>query len=168
MRVLVTAASKHGSTTEIARTIGWTLEDAGIRTRILEPDEVRDVGWFDAAVIGSAVYAGRWLESARDFVERTAPGLAGKPVWLFSSGPLGNPPEPATEPADVPAVMAATGAREHRTFAGVLYRSRLGFVERAVSTTAGAAEGDFRAWNEIKAWAVQIATTLLATEASRT
>ena len=40
MNVLVTAASRHGSTMEIARIIGGILQDAGIDADINEPDSV--------------------------------------------------------------------------------------------------------------------------------
>lgn len=40
MRVLVTAASRHGSTAEIASTIGRLLADARIDTDVVEPERV--------------------------------------------------------------------------------------------------------------------------------
>jgi menaquinone-dependent protoporphyrinogen oxidase len=43
---------------------------------------------------------------------------------LFSSGPVGDPPKPAEVPVDVGAIVAATGARDHRIFAGSLDRHR--------------------------------------------
>jgi menaquinone-dependent protoporphyrinogen oxidase len=65
-------------------------------------------------VLGSAVYAGHWLKPARDLVARCGPALAARPVWLFSSGPVGDPPKPEEDPVDVAEVLAATSAREHR------------------------------------------------------
>ncbi len=58
------------------------------------------------------------------------------------------------------ALVAATGAREHRVFAGRLDRHRLGFAERAVTLALRAPEGDFRDWAAIEAWAAEIAETL--------
>jgi len=43
---------------------------------------------YDAAVLGSGIYVGHWMDSARQSVERHAAALASGPVWLFSSGPI--------------------------------------------------------------------------------
>jgi menaquinone-dependent protoporphyrinogen oxidase len=49
--------------------------------------------------------------------------LAARPLWLFSVGPLGDPPKPQDpEPQELAAVVTATGAREHRVFTGRLDR----------------------------------------------
>jgi len=52
-------------------------------------------------VIGSAVYMGRWLPAARDLIEGHREVLSAMPVWLFSSGPLGDPSVPVEELAGV-------------------------------------------------------------------
>ena len=41
-------------------------------------------------MIGSAAYYGRWLKEATRFVRRERESLVGRPVWLFSSGPVGS------------------------------------------------------------------------------
>ncbi len=80
------------------------------------------------------MYAGHWLKPARELVERHARGLAGRPVWLFSSGPVGDPPKPEEDPVDVSEIHTRTGAREHRVFAGKLVRKQLSFPERAIAS----------------------------------
>jgi menaquinone-dependent protoporphyrinogen oxidase len=65
----VTAASKHGSTDEIAAVMGRQLTDEGLHVTVLRPDEVSDLVGYDAVVLGSAVYGGHWLEPARTLVE---------------------------------------------------------------------------------------------------
>jgi menaquinone-dependent protoporphyrinogen oxidase len=160
MRVLVSAASRHGATTEIAARIADGLGQAGIEAVVVEPDAVNSLEGFDGVVLGSGVYAGRWLEPAKKLVERHADGLRVRPVWLFSSGPVGNPPKPEAEPPDVGPLRAATMAREHRIIPGKLDKGGLSFAERAISRVVGAAEGDFRPWVEIDAWARTIAEQL--------
>ena len=61
MRVLVSAASRHGATTEIAARIADGLGQAGIEAVVVEPDAVNSLEGFDGVVLGSGVYAGRWL-----------------------------------------------------------------------------------------------------------
>ncbi len=94
MRVLISAASKHGSTAEIAESIGRVLRSAGLETIVMSPEKVASLGPYDAVVLGSAVYVGRWMDSATAFATRHEIVLKRRPVWLFSSGPLGEPPQP--------------------------------------------------------------------------
>jgi len=160
MRILVTAASKHGSTAEIAELIGAVLVEEGLEAAVLAPDEVGDLHGYDAVVLGSAVYAGHWLDPALRLAERNAAGLAGRPVWLFSSGPIGDPPLPAEHEVDAGRVEAVTRPVEHKVFAGALLRTRLGFAERALVTALRAPYGDFRDWGAIRHWARGIAAAL--------
>ncbi len=160
MKVLVTAASKHGATTAIARAIGETLQAEGLETTVLPPEDVSGVAGYDAVVIGSAVYMGHWLEPARHLVERDGAALVARPVWLFSSGPVGDPPKPVEDPVDVAELIAAAGAREHRVFPGTVVKRGLGFGEKAVAAALRVPDGDFRPWDEIRAWARGIAATL--------
>jgi menaquinone-dependent protoporphyrinogen oxidase len=160
MRVLVAVASKHGATTEIGTALAETLRASGFETVVRPPEQVLSLDGFDAVILGSAVYMGRWLESARTCAANLEPELRARPTWLFSSGPIGDPPKPTDDPADVAALMKATGAREHRTFAGELNKDGLGFGERAVVTALRAPEGDFRPWPEISAWAAEIVAAL--------
>ena len=162
MRVLVTAASKYGATAEIAQTIAETLGKRGLEATVLPPEQVEEVGGYDAVVVGSAVYAGHWLKPARDLVGRHAGGLAGLPVWLFSSGPVGDPPKPDEDPVDVADLQGLTNPRDHRVFAGKLVRRQLSFPERAIVSALRVPEGDFRDWTEIRQWAAEIADALAA------
>ncbi len=163
MTVLVAAASKHDATWEIAQAIGHALEVKGFGVDVRRADEVHDVTSYDAAVLGSAVYMGKWLATARRLVEDHAAELSARPTWLFSSGPIGSPPKPDEEQAvDVDAIVAQAGAREHRLFAGRLDRSGLGLAERAVVRAFRAPDGDFRDWAEVESWADGIAAALRA------
>jgi menaquinone-dependent protoporphyrinogen oxidase len=161
MTVLVAVASRHGATREIAEAIGRGLSARGVGAEVRSVDEVDGVAAYEAVVLGSAVYAGRWLKAARQFAEANAEDLAARPTWLFSSGPIGDPPRPSEEEAvQVGQIVAATAAREHRVFAGKLDKRGLSFAERAVVVAFRAAEGDFRDWEAIAAWADAIADVL--------
>jgi menaquinone-dependent protoporphyrinogen oxidase len=160
MTVLVTAASRYGSTDEIASAIGDVLKHAGLDVEVRAPDAVAGLDVYEAVVLGSAVYAGHWLKPARELVERAAGDLAARPVWLFSSGPIGEPPKPEEDPVDVAAIVEATGAREHRVFAGKIVRKQLRFADRAIATALRVPDGDFRDWDAIREWADGIAATL--------
>lgn len=166
MKVLVTAASKHGGTWEIAEAIGLVLRQQGLETNVLAPDDVASVVGYDAVVLGSGVYAARWLGPARELVRRAADEFADRQVWLFSSGPIGDPPKPQEDPEDIPDIMQATGAHGHRLFAGRLVRARLTFLERTMAVAMRVPDGDYRDWTGIRTWAAGIAEAVRA-EASR-
>jgi menaquinone-dependent protoporphyrinogen oxidase len=161
MRVLVTAASRHGGTSDVAQAISQTLYDAGLDVDVIPPDEVASVSDYDAIVLGSAIYYGQWLPSALDLIQRDLEAIVTRPVWLFSVGPLGAPdPQPAEEPPIVAELLERTKAREHRVFAGILDRETLGVAERIIASVVKAPEGDFRDWTAIRHWAEEIASEL--------
>jgi len=161
MKVLVTAATRHGSTEEVAALIARVLRLRGMDTVELPAADVEDMSEYDAVVLGSAVYAGHWLAPATSLVSRFQAQLAEVPVWLFSSGPVGFPLTPA-KAEDMTGVVSAIGAIEHRLFAGKLDKSDLGRLERAMVRMVRAPEGDYRDFNEVSHWAAAIAETLAA------
>lgn len=156
MKILVTAASRHGSTAEIATIIATVLRTADVEADVVAPEAVSSLEGYDAVVLGSAVYAGHWLEPAKAFVERHQVELTELPVFLFSSGPIGDPPKPTQDPADVAALDERTGAVDHQVFAGRMTRSQLNVFERLVTMVVHA-DGDFRPWDDIADWAKEIA-----------
>lgn len=166
MKVLVSAASRHGATAEIAerigRRLGRELRDRGVEADVdvLPAEEAPDVARYDAVVLGSAVYMSRWLEPARRIVEGQAAALSGRPVWLFSSGPAGDPPRPAEEATDAAAAAEAIGAREHRTFPGKVDRGVLTMSEKMVVVALRVPDGDYRDWAGVDGWAAGIAESL--------
>jgi menaquinone-dependent protoporphyrinogen oxidase len=170
--VLVTAASMQGATAEIADAIGKTLAEHGLAATVTPPGEVSDVDGYDAVILGSAVYTGHWLDAATDLAKRCRPGLVTRPVWLFSSGPVGQPTGKlaramARDPVEVPAIRAATGARDHKMFAGKLDPRSLGGIQRAALLAFPGLNGDFRDWDKIRQWADGIAQQLAAASAQR-
>lgn len=159
--ILVAYATKHGSTKEIAESIGATLEKAGLTVTI--HDMATDLAntQFDAYVIGSAVYAGNWMATAKTFIANRKDQLTTKPVWLFSSGTIGNPPRPNEDDAvKIDDLLAAIQPQDHRLFTGNLDKSKLNLAERTLIRAINIQYGDFRNWYDITAWASDIATAL--------
>jgi menaquinone-dependent protoporphyrinogen oxidase len=179
MHVLVAYASRHGATRGIAERIAETLLVAGLDAEAQPAESIRSVAEYDAVVIGSAAYMFHWMKEATNFVRRNRTALATKPVWLFSSGPLGTEAtdetgqdqKVATVPKDIPELAEAIKARDHHVFFGAYERDRrpVGIAERFVSLMPAAREsmpvGDFRDWPEIEAWADGIARELLSAPA---
>lgn len=68
MKVLIAYASKHGATRSIVQRLCETIEHAGAAVAVLDVAQRTELPPFDAAVVGSAVYMGRWMKEAADFV----------------------------------------------------------------------------------------------------
>jgi menaquinone-dependent protoporphyrinogen oxidase len=161
MKALVAVASRHNATRDIAELIADELRTSGLEVDLRAADDVLDISGYEAVVLGSGVYMGRWLPAARHFVDVHGPDLRTVPVWLFSSGPLGTEdPKPHGDPADIPALLEATHAREHMVFAGKLEKRSLGLAERLMAKAVHAPEGDFRDLGAVMAWVRSIALSL--------
>lgn len=164
MKILIAVASRHGSTREIGDAVAQGLRDAGFQVDVADPDDVETVEPYSAVILGSSVYVGRWAASARALADRCASGLTQRPVWLFSSGPVGTPLAPESDPEEVPGILARVRARGHRTFPGRLDNGALGLAERAAVALLQAEQGDFRVWPDVDDWASSIAAALHADE----
>ncbi|MGD8243984.1 MAG: flavodoxin domain-containing protein [Anaerolineae bacterium] len=163
--VLVAYASKHGGTAEIAERIGEVFRRAGIPTDVLPADRVSDLAAYQAVVLGSGVYIGRWRKEAARFLKANEQLLAGRPVWLFSSGPTGEgDPVELSEgwrfPGSLQPIADRIQPRDVAVFGGVLNEKKLGAIEKWMIRNVGAAPGDFRDWETIAAWATEIAAAL--------
>ena len=185
-RVLIVHASRHGGSAGIADRIGETLRATGLDVVVEPAAHMTDPRFYDACVVGAGVYMGSWVKEGTDYLETYADTLAGRPVWLFSSGPLPGstkePKDPSADPIEVafgPAsgpgsggrrrieeLAARIGPREHRVFQGAFDPTRppKTLPERFVRLMPGANKilpvGDFRDWPAIEAWAREIAVAL--------
>ncbi len=159
MRVLVTYGSKRGGTEGLAHMVANGLRDCGLTADVLSPEKVRDVVFYDAVVVGGALYAFRWHKSARKFVRKHVAELRQRPTYFFSSGPLDNSAASTDIPpvAGVKALMDRIGARGHATFGGRLSPHARGFPASAMAKNNA---GDWRDPVQVRAWTLLIAREL--------
>ncbi|HEU5104547.1 MAG TPA: flavodoxin domain-containing protein [Solirubrobacterales bacterium] len=165
MTVLVAYASKRGSTAEIAETVAATLRREGLGVCLERCDQVRSLENYDAVVLGSAVYMKRWRGDARDFLKKHKKALRQKPFWVFSSGPVGDPAEDNpdwVEPPKLAEKVEDLGGRGHVVFGGCLPAEPKGFMEKAMVEGVPKEYRDRRDWGEIRGWAKQVASELVA------
>jgi menaquinone-dependent protoporphyrinogen oxidase len=157
MKVLIAVASKHGGTQGIGNVIADELQGMGFKFVVEPVDDVKSIDEYGAVLIGSAVYMGKWLPEAQEFLHRFSVELLDVPVWLFSSGPIGkDDPQPHGDPAHIGEYLEQTMARGHQIFVGKLDKDELGLKERLVTMAIHAPEGDFREWEVIRDWAREI------------
>lgn len=175
MCVLVVYASRHGATRGIAERIAATLRQSALEVTVQPAEYADSPADYDAVVIGSALYLFHWQKEATEFVRHNRATLAERPVWLFSSGPLGTATTDAqgrdvravAGPRELPEFQAALNLRDHRVFFGAFdpQGKPVGLVERVVHLLPAARTafpaGDFRDWQEIETWAADIARVLV-------
>ena len=176
VKMLVTYASEHGATAEIAQTIARTLRRRGLEVIARRVEEVHDLNGFDAVVFGSAVYLGQWTPKGVEFLTQYASKLETLPLWLFSSGPTGKG-DPVTLlngaiiPDELLPLIQQIRPSDVVVFHGKIDLRRLPDKERTIIKATGVPRGDFRDWDAIKEWALEIAdsiTALLPTETPNT
>ena len=167
MKLLVTYASKYGSTAEIAEVIGKELRKRNYEVEVKSVEDADSLEGYDGFVIGSALYAGGWIKSAAKFLRANQKLLAKHPVWLFSSGPTGQGDpndimDGWTFPEDLGSVVETIKPKEIILFHGNLDLDRLNFAEKMIIKSVKATVGDFRDWLVIRGWARAIDLELQA------
>ena len=83
-KILVTYASRAGSTAEIAEVIGKTLAQNGAGVDVLPMAAVKDLSPYRAVVAGSAIRKSKWLPEALRFIQTHRADLARKPFATFT------------------------------------------------------------------------------------
>jgi len=152
-KILIVVASKAGSTAEIAKFMSDELNKAGANSAVQTPDKVQHLTGYDAVIIGSPIYMGKWLSEARDFVENNQQILKKIPTAYFLSCLA------LTDPAKQKEISTyLTNQRElvepimEGRFAGKMDYSKLSFFNRMMAKMVGTKEGDYRDWKAIKEW----------------
>jgi len=171
--VLVTYASKYGATKEIAEKIGDVLRQAGLQADVFPVDGTLDITPYEAMILGSAIYIGKWQKEAVEFLRVNEKILANRPVWIFSSGPTGEgDPVELVEGLRFPVALQPVVDRIHprdiAVFHGFINPDKINFIEKwSIKSLVKKPFGDFRNWDAITAWARSIAESLKNTDAER-
>ena len=169
-KILVTYASRTGSTIGVAEAIGKTLSESGAQVDILPMQEVKDLSPYNAVVAGSAIQDRQWLPEAIQFVQIHRTALNQKPFAMFAvcmtlAMKNGENYRPQISEWLAPARRLVRPVSES-IFAGALdIRKIPSFGDRLkfrLSVLFGAwSEGDHRDWNAIREWADGLRPKLL-------
>lgn len=81
--ILITYATRSGSTKEIAEFIGETLSANGEQVEITPIQTAADLLEYKAIILGSAIQSGKLLPETTEFVERNKAELSLKPFAVF-------------------------------------------------------------------------------------
>lgn len=158
-RILITYASRAGSTAEVAAAIGDALGARGFTVDTKPVAENQPVDGYQAVLIGSAVRMGQWLPEAVDYIKNHQQALNRVPVALFTvhMNNVGDDEESEkNRNTYVDAVRPLINPVGEAFFAGKMDFSRLSFLDRLTAKLVKAPEQDLRDWGRIRAWAEEI------------
>jgi menaquinone-dependent protoporphyrinogen oxidase len=169
-KILITYASRSGSTAEIAEAIGKSLTQDGIQVDVMPMQTVKDLSAYRAVVVGSAMRNAKWLLEAMQFVATHRSVLSQKPFATFTvciTLAMSNTDRYRQAVAEwIQPVRMLVRPVSEGLFAGMLDFSKLPLNWETVKLRAVVALGIFprddrRDWNAIHAWAESIHPLLL-------
>jgi menaquinone-dependent protoporphyrinogen oxidase len=162
--ILVAYATRAGSTAEVAGTIGQVLRDSVLDVDVRPVKGVTDVTGYDALVLGSAIWAGKPLPEMRQFVANQHGALARLPVAYFILCDTLREDTPANRQIALGYLAPLREMKQPVSmglFAGARDFSKIHPLLRwFVMHVFRLAEGDWRNWSQIRAWAAELAPSL--------
>ena len=169
-RILVVYASKYGSTGGIAEAIGKEMCNEGAAVDVLPVKNAINVNSYQGVIIGSAIYMGKWLPDAIDFVKTNCEILSRVPVAYFLACMTMR--DPTEENRSIvlaylnPVLKAIPDVKPVKigTFSGALDYRNLSWLNKKILKSKGSPEGDFRDWKVIHAWAKESAGVFMPGE----
>jgi menaquinone-dependent protoporphyrinogen oxidase len=157
--ILIAYASKYGSTQEVADSIASTLRARLLRVDVRPVDEIEHLDEYAGVVLGGGIYMGRWHRDARRFARHFTDDLLTLPVAVFALGPIDDDPEHRAGSEEQFHRAIAKLSFEPVTsalFGGVVDPRKLHFPFNHMPAA------DVRNWDEIRAWADEVAEQFLA------
>ena len=151
-RVLVSYASKRGSTRDVAEAVATALREQGREVEVEPAAGVKAIGGFDGVVLGGALYRGRWHRGARRLLRRRRRDLSTVPVAVFAMGPRRNE-EVAFERSRRQLERALAKAPEIEPITTAVFGGV--DLQRGI---------DLRDWDAIHAWADSVGAALGSVE----
>jgi menaquinone-dependent protoporphyrinogen oxidase len=165
-RVLISYASRCGSTGGVAEAIGQVLCVMGASADIRLVGNVNDISPYHAVIVGSAIRRGKWLPEAVGFVKDNQDMLSRLPIAYFVVC-LTMKDDTAENRSKVMAYLDPVRKVAPRIqpvavglFPGAVNFGKLSFVDKMVLKAKGVSEGDYRDWTAVKAWAFDVGPKL--------
>jgi len=158
-RVLISYASRCGSTGGVAEAMGQVLCGMGASADIRLVGKVNDLSPYHAVIVGSAIRRGKWLPEAVGFVKDNQDMLGRLPIAYFVVC-LSMKDDTAENRSKVMAYLDPVRKEAPKIqpvavglFPGALDFGKLSFVDKMFFQAKGVSEGDYRDWPAVKAWA---------------
>jgi menaquinone-dependent protoporphyrinogen oxidase len=160
--ILVTYASRGGSTAGVAEAIASTLAKSGAAVGVQRMTDVTDLRGYRAVIAGSAIQNGKWLPEAMGFMRAQRELLAEKPFAAFlvcMTLSMRNGEQYRAHVASwLEPVRGLVRPVSEGLFAGALHISQVPSIANRIKFRLSVAlgvwsEGDHRDWNAICGWA---------------
>jgi menaquinone-dependent protoporphyrinogen oxidase len=155
-RILITYATRAGSTAEIAATIGESIRQRGYEVNVKPLVDQPSLDGYQAIILGSAIRMGNWLSEALDYVKANQQTLNQMPVALFTVHMLNTGEDETSRIARLAYlnnIRPLLPSAQEVYFTGKMDFSCLSFVDRMIAKLVKAVESDQRDWEYIKQWA---------------
>jgi len=158
-RILVTYATRFGSTTEIAKAIAAILRREGLWVEVRALEDVEEIDPYRTVILGSAIRDGKWLPEALDFLQVHHAALSQMPVAYFTVCMTLR--EDTPENRRIVYGYHDSILRDHTDispvsigmFAGAVDTKKFSAMLRLMSLSSKIPQGDWRDWEEIENWA---------------
>jgi menaquinone-dependent protoporphyrinogen oxidase len=162
--LLVTWATRYGSTEEVAHAVADALLKQGLTVNAQPMNDVRTLAAYDAVVLGFPLYIGRIHKDARHFLSSHRQALTQRPVALFVLGP--------TQANEKEWPASWNQLRKHlakfpwftpfatEMFGGKFDPQKLGFPFSFIPALRNLPPSDARNWPAIHAWASNLLSAL--------
>lgn len=155
IRILVTYATKAGSTAEIAAKIGEHISARGFSVDVINVKSKPDPKEYQAVILGSCIRMGGWLPEMLDYIkanqfELNSPQAALFTVHMLNAGD--DETSKAARTAYMDKVRVLMPGTEEIYFLGAMDYSKLSMLDRYISKMVKSVESDQRDWEKIKNW----------------
>ena len=155
-RILVTYATRAGSTADIAAAIGETLAARGFSVDVTPVKAQPALDGYAAVILGSPIRMGGWLPEVVRYVEAHEAALNALPTALFTVHMLNTEDDETSRTARdgyLKAIRPLLPDADNVYFRGAMDFSRLSLIDRFISKMVKAVEADARDWGAIRSWA---------------
>jgi menaquinone-dependent protoporphyrinogen oxidase len=161
--VLVTYATKAGSTAGVAQKIAEQLQQKQCTVDLMPVDQVKDLSPYQTIILGSGIRGGSFFTEANRFIEINKSTLARKNTHVFLvclTMHQNTPENRRIAEGYLDPIHVYFRPKSEGLFGGVYYSANHNLMERLIMKAMNAPEGDFRHWNEIAVWVDQVAKTI--------
>jgi len=163
-KILVTYATRAGSTAEVAALVAEVLHVAGATVDVKYVTAVHELKGYDAVVIGSAIRMGQWLPEAVEFVKANRETLIQIPIAYFLvSGSLreDSPEMRQRVLAYLDPVRKILEPTSIGLFAGKMDYSKINWFDRSIAEAISSSEGGWLDREAVRRWAHDLLPALL-------
>lgn len=178
MKALIVYGTRYGTAAEIAEEIAKVMENEGVEVSIADSKGLKncDVTPYDLVIVGSGIKMGKWTKESLKFLQNNKSTLKSKKVALFVSCASANEEKSRAEGQEKyldeiaaeylsskPVALGLFGSvYDPNAKHGLMYKMTNRFMRKELEKQGidTSMRYDFRNWEEIRAWARELAKQL--------